>query len=226
VSGRQLRLLDGHPLDELSDADRIVELSQYDTPPELAARQALMLPRARRPLRVLEPSAGLGALVRAVLERSPSALVDAVEYDPRRVAVLRELACELGFRVDELDYLERPPPSELYDVGISNPPFTDGIEEAHVCKLMAECRRLLLQLPIRSLHGKARTRSIWSRVGREWWLRAEVRISERCYPNASDDVVLVDLRREPGPCVVSWWAPAPPPLVRRELARRARRARA
>jgi predicted RNA methylase len=192
--------------------DPTVALCQYDTPPALARVQARLaihsIPAGwwRRSPYILEPSAGVGTLVRALRAESPLASIDAVELDPSRVAALHELADPLT-AVCPGDYLARRAPKERYDVTCSNPPFTAGVECEHIAKMMDESERLCLQIPIRSLHGKRRTAELWSRVGKEWWLRAEIRVAERVYPNASDDIVVCLFTREPGPCDVAWWAP-------------------
>ncbi len=205
---KQLRLEGGE--------DRRVALAQYDTPPELAARQVAMIagePGGRLfapPRTVLEPSAGNGALVRALFAVCPNARVDAVELDEVRAAELRRLVRGDALCVVWGDYLaDRACPrfGERYDLCLSNPPFSRGVECDHLAKMFSESERVIVQLPIRALHGQERYRRLWSRIGREFWLRAEVRVAERVYPNASDDIVLCDFRREPGPCAVSWWVP-------------------
>lgn len=210
-------------LDGSSDPERRMALGQFDTPPELAARQVAMIREGWSwfdsfggPLRdgahVLEPSAGCGALVLALLRAYPNTVIDAVELDPARVEVLREKSAELaragkrGFRVHESDFLEWKGATYAYDLIVSNPPFTSGAEREHLAKMFALAPRVIVQLPIRALHGQARTRDLWSRVGKDFHLRAEVRVAERVYPNASDDIILCDFRREPGPCRVSWWS--------------------
>jgi predicted RNA methylase len=211
--------LDGAP-------DLVVALAQYDTPDPLAMVQARLAAHALpwsagwgRATRILEPSAGKGALVRALRAELPNARIDAVELDPARAALLRELAADASiangdrlapawFDVWEGDYLSRPAPSRRYDLGVSNPPFSKGAETPHLAKMMDECQQLVWQLPIRSLHGQARTEAVWSRfISGEWHVRAEVRVCERVYPNASDDIIVQHVSRERGPCSVAWWRP-------------------
>lgn len=164
--------------------------------------------------RVLEPSAGRGHLVRAVLERCPHAEVDAIDVDPRWRADLEET----GARVEIGDYLARPAPARRYDLSVSNPPYTGGEEVEHLEKLLDESERSLVLLPGRSLHGRERFDRLWSRFGREWWLRklvhlvARPRFGRRTSEGEAriqasggiDEIVLLDLRRVPGPCEVSW----------------------
>ncbi len=190
-------------------------LSQWLTPPalarELVGLAAPLLNDARRrgfPLRVIEPSAGRGNLVRAVLERCPGALVDAVEIDPRWQADLESLPINVSI----CDYLARPAPPALYHLSVSNVPFDDGDEVDHIAKLLDECERALALLPARSLHGRGRYERVWRRfdprnASRDWWIRQKKHSIAR--PNfgrtgGSDEIVLLDLRRAPGGCEVSW----------------------
>ncbi|XHX80846.1 MAG: methyltransferase [Stenomitos frigidus ULC029] len=75
--------------------------------------------------RVLEPSAGEGAIAKAVLDliphcTHPDQLLDCVEFDPGRAKQLRSQ----GLTVYEADFLTLPVPDTLYDVVLMNPPFT------------------------------------------------------------------------------------------------------
>lgn len=212
MSKSQLRL-DGE-----GDAAHRMALGQFDTPPALAARQVAMVREGlgffdAEPRTFLEPSAGTGVLVRALFAAFPRADVHAIELDPARASKLPE-AAPLGSRFivnhargGGLDYLEAPSPPRRYDVAISNPPFTNGAEREHLVKMMRESERVIVQLPIRAMHGQARYRDVWSRIGRDFFVRREVRVAPRVYPNASDDLILLDLRRESGPCSVAWWSP-------------------
>lgn len=184
-------------------------LSQYFTPPELAselARSVSTFLRIRPDARLLEPSAGLGALVRAVLAVAPRAHIDAVDIDARWVAELEGLGPNV--RAEHVDYLERPAPAQRYHLALTNPPYDGGEEAAHLEKLLDECERILAILPARSLHGRDRYARIWSRFGSEWWLRqmthciARPRFGEG---GGKDEVVLLDLQRNvPGDCRVRW----------------------
>ncbi|SRR5579885_442223 len=77
-----------------------------------------------RPIRALEPSAGLGHLADAFRERYPMAVIEVCELDPHRRAVLEAK----GYRVIAEDFLNYSPPADqFYDVVLMNPPFTvDG----------------------------------------------------------------------------------------------------
>lgn len=155
-------------------------------------------------IRVLEPSAGQGTLVRILRRRVPQATIDAVEIDARWGPMLSEAGAS---SVSICDYLERPAPAKRYDLITANPPFTAGVEADHVGKMLDEGERIALILPTRGLHGRDRWSSIWKRMGRDWWLRQQKNLIARPAFGAdggSDEYVLLDLRRTPGSCEVSW----------------------
>lgn len=186
--------------------------AQFFTPPDVAGRMAawaapLFADAARRAwtVRVLEPSAGSGALVQAVRALAPGASIDAVERDPRWARHLRTLACA---EVHEGDYLDRPAPAHRYHLAIANPPYNGGEEGPHVAKLLDEADRIVLHLPVRSLHGVERHELAWRRIGVDWWVRREARLVRRPkYVGAggSDEIIVLDLRRAAGPCELEWW---------------------
>lgn len=192
------------------------ERSQWFTEPRLAIELvglgASLLDDARRrgyPIRVLEPSAGRGNLVRAVLDRCPHAYVDAIDIDPRWREDLESID---GGRVEIIDYLERPAPVRRYDFAPCNVPFTDGEEVEHLAKLLDESERIAALLPVRSLHGRERYDRIWHRFdprneARDWWIRQRVNMIARPKfgeKGGTDEIVLLDLRRVPGDCVTRW----------------------
>lgn len=173
------------------------DLAQWFTPDWLADHliDSARVPQGYgRPLRVLEPSAGNGALLCALARQGFGDYdidVDVVELDARfgfdlereaRVTedVFDRLSArgEICIRVEICDYLERPAPSERYDIAITNPPFTRGMEGPFMAKLLDECNFIAAILPSRSLHGIARYDAIWKRfelTGRaapEWAIRS------------------------------------------------------
>lgn len=184
-------------------------LSQWFTPPEIAremVRMAAQALRMRPDARILEPSAGRGNLVRAVLEVAPLAHVDALDIDSRWHGSLEGLGPNV--RVEICDYLGRPTPARRYHLAITNPPYDGGIEAAHLAKMLDECDRVIALLPARSLHGVDRFERVWSRIGREWALREIVHLVRRPKfgpGGGSDEIVLLDMQRNcPGDCRVRW----------------------
>ena len=94
------------------------DLSFYPSP-EAVVRELLRDLWVPRGARVLEPSAGTGAIVRGVLEAHPHAHIDAVEIEASRVAALGELA---GVQVIPANFLTLPVRPE-YDLVVMNPPL-------------------------------------------------------------------------------------------------------
>lgn len=106
--------------------NRDKELSYWATPPALAKELVDGL-GLQSGMRVLEPSAGDGALVRALRSAYPQVHVTAVEPDSARRTVLRMNGTE-GLHVWNgtfEDYVEFAEPAGiLFDAVIMNPPFT------------------------------------------------------------------------------------------------------
>lgn len=163
---------------------------------------------------VLEPSAGHGALVHAIRERSDLVRIDACEIDPR----FRSRLVGERVRVEIGDYLTRPAPEEPYAVGISNPPYEGGMDGAFLEKLMSECDRVVALIRIAALTGKDRHQRVWSRVDGHrdgWWMpglaflvsRPSFLAAGEATDSPLSDFVAVKLSRigEPRPTAVEWW---------------------
>jgi hypothetical protein len=130
--------------------------------------------------RVLEPSAGDGALVAAVLAAAPDANLFAVEPDPGRAAKLRQVG---GFPVHECtfeEFAERfdSPSLKGYDLVVMNPPYSSpgnpGLWALHVklaWGLLAAGGRLVAILPGRPDAQGRLIRSVLEMVGAD--VRAE-----------------------------------------------------
>lgn len=121
--------------------------SQWFTPAWLAKRLVAWC-GSPSVSRVLEPSAGGGALVDAVRDRWPFAIVDAYETDPRWADVLRARPdtwrCEPpAVRVHKADFLALPPPVEPFDLAVMNPPFEGGHDLAFLRHAMRCSRRVV-----------------------------------------------------------------------------------
>jgi tRNA1(Val) A37 N6-methylase TrmN6 len=124
------------------------EFQAFYTPAPLAAKMAALLPAGVE--RVLEPSCGEGALLRAVRKLHPTAFLVGYDINPE---ALRKCGlggkgngmggpppkCELepGYSVLK-DYLETTSAScGTFDAIIANPPFTKGQDAKHVLHAMA-----------------------------------------------------------------------------------------
>jgi len=141
------------------DVERARRLSQYFTPARLANRIAAWADLRGR--RVLEPSAGGGALRRAALEAG-AFRVDCVELDPRFVESL-ELE-ELG-RVYAGSFLDlRPIDLMPADVVLLNPPYEDGLDGLFLAHALEFAPRAVALVRLAALAGKDRGAALWANV--------------------------------------------------------------
>lgn len=119
-------------IDSLIITGRVIrpqDFGCFDTPPELANAIAV-LSEIEPGMRVLEPSAGTGNLVRPLL--ALGAVVDCVELLPDRVATLRTILSDPRF-VKQADFMTVLPNVDFrYDRVIMNPPFAKRADLAHV----------------------------------------------------------------------------------------------
>lgn len=99
----------------------------YRTPDALSADTVEKLGDIKPNARILEPSAGDGAIARAVLNKAPDASVDVIEIDEGR----REKLRADGFNLVADDFLNYWP-DEGYDYIPMNPPFRNGIFADHI----------------------------------------------------------------------------------------------
>lgn len=98
----------------------------FYTPPDLAMHMARWL-NVRPRDRVLEPSAGAGALCDAVRELQPTARIHCWEIDPAAVSTLRAK----GYEVTDEDFLASRPRADFNRI-VMNPPFSGGQDLRHV----------------------------------------------------------------------------------------------
>ena len=100
-------------------------LTAFYTPPEITGTIAEALhEHGIRPDRVLEPSAGVGAFVDAVLENKPDADIMAFEKDLMTGKILGHLHPDQKVRVQGFEKIEKPF-TDYFDLAISNIPFGD-----------------------------------------------------------------------------------------------------
>lgn len=120
--------------------DRGQDFGCFFTPPELAARvveEAQLFSRAT----VLEPSAGDGALVKAMFYERQDLFIHCLELLPRNVEKLKKLEEALCrkfntsisiTRIDEVDFLRHPKEACAFDRVVMNPPFSRQQDILHV----------------------------------------------------------------------------------------------
>ena len=107
------------------DAMKQSVLTAFYTPPEITGTIADVLhEHGIRPDRVLEPSAGVGAFVEAVLENRPDADIMAFEKDLMTGKILKHLHPGQKVRVQGFEKIEKPFMNH-FDLAVSNIPFGD-----------------------------------------------------------------------------------------------------
>lgn len=103
----------------------------FETPEHLAQRMAESVGPVKRC--VLEPSAGHGRLIRAMLAVSPEAFVDAFELIDVNMQVLNLAFADKGrVHVKQADFLATEPYPKAYQAVIMNPPFSKRGDVRHV----------------------------------------------------------------------------------------------
>lgn len=139
----------------------------FATPPELAAVLAELLAQRLvddEPVRILEPSAGDGALIDAVLAYLPLAQITAVEQDSLAAGVLRDkYAADPRVHVVTADFAAFTDDEDDggFDGVIMNPPFTKA--RAHVARaldLLREHGELVGIMPVEAA-DPSRPLGIW-----------------------------------------------------------------
>jgi predicted RNA methylase len=188
-------------------------LSQWWTPPTLARRFAEWALDGLRFPSVVEPSAGDGALVRAILEARPLARIMAIEIDPQWVSVLRERHEHEIAAVVEDDYLRRA----MHEVAavVMNPPYENGLDGRFLAHAMTHADRIGALLRVNSLTGQERHAQVWSSVGKDWQLDGLAYMARRPQfsaagidvGHAQHDFCAVRLVRttKRRKCEVQWW---------------------
>jgi hypothetical protein len=111
----------------------------FQTPPELARRMVDMLPAIDASDSILEPSAGLGRIYRAIRGRSIDAHVTLVESSADCCGELyRATEGDTRVTIRQRDFLEYHP-GPRYAAVVMNPPFKRGTDVQHI----RHARRLL-----------------------------------------------------------------------------------
>lgn len=178
---------------ELPEDERARALSQWYTERQLAERvcawavQGLEPPRA---LRLLEPTAGEGALVRpffsGVVEQRTGVRVEralAIDIDPRNVKILKalqRLKKFSGLKVQQAEFVTwsceqvAVNSQKLFDLCVMNPPYENGMDVA--------CLRGACMLAERVV-AILRSDVLFSRARRQFWDKhrvvRRVNLSER-----------------------------------------------
>lgn len=116
--------------------DKVKDLQFYQTPDALACQLVLMA-EIEPGHHVLEPSAGMGAIVRAIIRTSDAGKpsIAAVEIDPDKIKYLQELLGPDAVACCDFLQLDK---AAAFDRIVANPPFCGGQDIAHL-KKMYDC---------------------------------------------------------------------------------------
>lgn len=135
---------------------RRLDLSQWYTPPDLAAKIWQFADGARART-ILEPSAGHGSLI---MPSAPAHVAKwtAHDVDPNNVAFLR--AAFPGLDVRPLDWIDAPDPGR-FDLAIMNPPYEGDQDVEHVLKAIRHCDRVVALLRSAFEHSGSRWEAFW-----------------------------------------------------------------
>lgn len=202
----QIELIEG--------TNRDLTKSQWFTPPALAERVVQWAGVCRsgnfdEPYRVLEPSAGNGAIVRPLV--AAGADVSAVEMDARYQLELSTLLPNKPRSWLIWDFLGCTTGGlGKFDLCVMNPPYENGLDAAFILHALKFAPRVVGIFRSAILHGVARKQELWSKV-------RPTRIaycSDRPFKGAESDYVVLELVERilplgPGDRVVSgsveWW---------------------
>jgi predicted RNA methylase len=212
----------------LEAEQRSVELSQYYTPPQLAAELWDWACQEHDAQSVLEPSAGNGSLLRPMFTASKKSWpkhVCAWEIDPGKAAQIERLWRPSGLCFDLMvgDFLRESKAAAImqgvrFDLGLLNPPYEStkdwpiGQDVAFILRALECCDRLCGVFRAGIKFGQKRREGLWRFVQ----VVREVDLSERPDfggdDNAKTDFVLLELVRR-----AKDRAPRQVDLVRREI---------
>jgi predicted RNA methylase len=140
------------------------ERSQWYTPPKAAAALWRWALAGGEPVSVLEPAAGLGALIEPVLA-APHACtqITAIDLDPANVEILGAMRAPPGVAITARcgDFLAGHGP-DVFDLCLMNPPYELGKAEAFIVHALKYSRRVCGIFKTSLLHGKERHDTLWS----------------------------------------------------------------
>ena len=173
---------------KVSKAAKRRAMDNYPTPPQLAraitfALEGYVLPSSgilrrddaalgqwiKLPFLVLEPSAGTGPFVNAVVDYADYIFGEHAERCTRITAIepRKQAAAKIGAQADEVcvttleQYLkERSVTAPRFDLAIGNPPFSKA--QQHIELLRPCCKYIALLLRMSFLGSQERARTLWA----------------------------------------------------------------
>lgn len=108
----------------------------FETPPETADWLVTLAGAISDHERILEPSAGRGAIIKAILRRYPEATIDYLELMPENREILSKMDFTGNVTFVGDDFLSYATQSG-YDKIIANPPFSENRDVKHLRKMYA-----------------------------------------------------------------------------------------
>ena len=129
----------------------------FPTPDEIADMMVEKLDIPDEIVKVLEPSAGRGALIEAVHRKFPNIIIDAYEINPDCYYALEQL---YNVQIHKSDFMEISE-EEVYDYIIANPPFAKNADIKHFRKMFSVLKKGGTMCCIISSHAlEAREREV------------------------------------------------------------------
>lgn len=117
-----------------TNINRRQETQYFPTPVEIAEYMADQILVQTGPIKALEPSAGDGRLIEALLKVRPEAEITAIELDPILFKQLNEKQFNAKIEAIQGDFMDFPG-YEAFDLVFANPPFTRGTDVDHIMKM-------------------------------------------------------------------------------------------
>lgn len=148
-----------HPDKKVKSTALAPDLQFYPTPPKVAQKMVAEAYVNKEGIRVLEPSAGEGALITALLAKAPHAEVVAVEVDSRRAASLSRQFPQANVTVLPTNFLTLPA-RPAFDCVLMNPPFygTHWMDHVlHAYEFLAPRGYLVAVLPVTAEVGSTKS---------------------------------------------------------------------
>lgn len=157
---KQTRLFDAE-----DDPERKENLDQWFTDPKLA-EEFVRWSRVKPGMRVLEPTAGSGNLVKPLL--AAGAIVTCYELDPEWVAFLRK-NFPAATVYDAANFLDVPPPRHrgepLFDLCAMNPPLSQGLDGVFLQRTIFRwAKRTTAIVQTRTMHSIDRREKVWRKA--------------------------------------------------------------
>lgn len=193
---------------------RDLSRSQWYTPPDLAERLwKWATPPGRVAARVLEPSAGIGALIKPALRDRRVRRITAVDIDAGNCDALRELP-RRGPRLSVVrgDFTHFKP-AMRFDLGITNPPYEDDQDVGFVLRLLGFAPVVCGIFRSAIQHGEGRFEAFWRHVDMPRKVNLVNRPEFGEGTGARSDFIVAEFTRratlrergEPTICAEEWW---------------------